>query len=92
MVVSNTSPIINLAAIGQLDLLRALYDEVLIPDAVYREIARFEEQPGAEAVQSMDWITCRLVRVPIWRPLCAANWTLVKRKPSRWPWTWTHFF
>lgn len=57
--VSNTSPIINLAAIGQLDLLRALYDEVLIPDAVYREIARFEEQPGAEAVQSMDWITCR---------------------------------
>jgi len=32
MVVSNTSPILNLARIGQLDLLRAVYGEVVIPD------------------------------------------------------------
>ena len=56
MVVSDTSPLINLAAIGHLDLLRALYGKVRIPNAVYREIDRFEEQPGADAVQSMDWI------------------------------------
>lgn len=57
MVVSDTSPLINLAAIGHLDLLRALYGTVHIPSAVHREITRFEEQPGAEAVQSLDWIT-----------------------------------
>lgn len=56
MVVSDTSPIINLAAIGQLDLLRTLYDTVHLPPAVHREITRFEEQPGAEAVQSLEWI------------------------------------
>lgn len=38
MVVSNTSPITNLAAVGQLDLLRQLYEKVLIPQAVYGEL------------------------------------------------------
>lgn len=32
IVVSNTSPLTNLAAIGQVDLLRQLYGEVHIPD------------------------------------------------------------
>jgi len=31
IVVSDTSPIINLAIIGQLDLLRQLYQRVIIP-------------------------------------------------------------
>ncbi len=39
IVVSNTSPIINLAAIGQLELLRHLYGTIAIPQAVYHEIA-----------------------------------------------------
>ena len=38
IVVSDTSPIINLAGIGQLDLLHKLYGEVLVPIAVYEEI------------------------------------------------------
>ena len=37
--VSNTSPIINLACIGQLDILRQLYGSVAIPESVYHEIA-----------------------------------------------------
>lgn len=41
MVVSNTSPITNPAVINQLKLPRVLYDAVLIPDAVHREITRF---------------------------------------------------
>jgi len=35
IVVSDTSPITNLAAIGQLDLLRQLYKSIIIPQAVY---------------------------------------------------------
>jgi len=34
IVVSNTSPIFYLSTIGQLDLLRQLYNEVVIPTAV----------------------------------------------------------
>lgn len=55
-VVSNTSPIINLAAIGHLDLLRELYGTLTIPDAVYDEIVvRGRGQPGADEVQQFSW-------------------------------------
>jgi hypothetical protein len=56
MVVSDASPLINLAAIGRLDRLRALYGTVHIPNAVHREVTRFEGQPGADAVQSLEWV------------------------------------
>ena len=38
IIISNTSPISNLAAIGQLTLLQQLYGKVIIPQAVYQEI------------------------------------------------------
>lgn len=37
-VVSNTSPVLNLAIIQQLDLLRQQFGEVLIPPAVLAEL------------------------------------------------------
>ena len=38
IVVSNTSPVINLVAVNQLNLLQKLYGKVVIPQAVYDEI------------------------------------------------------
>ncbi len=38
IIVSNTSPIINLAAIDKLELLKQLYDKIYIPEAVNFEI------------------------------------------------------
>jgi len=35
IVVSNTSPITNLAAVGQLQLLQQLYNNIIVPAAVY---------------------------------------------------------
>jgi len=62
IVVSNTSPIINLATIGQLDLLRQLYGRVVIPQAVYDEIVETgAQQPGAVQVRTSDWIETRQV-------------------------------
>jgi len=62
IVISNTSPIVNLAAVGQLDLLQKLYEKVLIPQAVYREIAvTGAGQPGAMEVQTLEWIESRQV-------------------------------
>jgi uncharacterized protein len=37
-IVSNTSPITNLAGIGKLDLLCQLYGTIIIPQAVYNEV------------------------------------------------------
>lgn len=39
IVISDTSAITNLAAIGHLHLLPQLYNQVIIPEAVYRELA-----------------------------------------------------
>ena len=62
IVVSDTSPIHNLAAVEQLDLLRQLYDRVAIPSAVYQELlAAGETDPGALAVQTLDWIEVRSI-------------------------------
>ena len=57
IVVSDTSPIINLAAVGQLELLHKLYDEIAIPQAVYHEIVVIGAgQPGATEVEGFEWI------------------------------------
>lgn len=62
IVVSDTSPINNLAAINQLALLQQLYGTVIIPDAVYRELTdRDFPVAGATEVQSFDWIQTRSV-------------------------------
>jgi predicted nucleic acid-binding protein len=60
IVISDTSPIINLAGIGQLNLLQQLYSKIVIPDAVYREISVVGTgQPGAIEVQTLSWIESR---------------------------------
>ncbi len=58
IVVSDTSPILSLALIGRLELLRDLYGAILIPDAVRWEIIA-TGQSGAGAVAQVDWIITR---------------------------------
>ncbi len=61
-VISNTSPITNLAGIGQLDLLRQLYGTVTIPQAVYKEMVGLSRTvPGTLEVQTLRWITAQPV-------------------------------
>ncbi|MUG93319.1 DUF3368 domain-containing protein [Scytonema sp. UIC 10036] len=62
IVISDTSPITSLAAVGQLDILRRLYTRILIPDAVYRELTDTSTiVPGATEVETLDWIEVRQV-------------------------------
>ncbi|MCC5604302.1 DUF3368 domain-containing protein [Nostoc favosum] len=60
IIVSDTSPINNLAAINHLHLLQQLYGTVLIPEAVYRELTDPNfPVAGATEVQTFIWIqTC----------------------------------
>lgn len=51
-VVSNTSPILNLAAIGELDLLEKLFPALLVPSEVAAEIQRLAAvQPRFQTVR-----------------------------------------
>jgi len=66
IVVSNASPIINLAVIGQLLLLERLYGKIIIPEAVYHEIAvGGAGKAGATEVQTLEWIETRQVGSPL---------------------------
>jgi predicted nucleic acid-binding protein len=61
-IVSNASPLIALIRIGQLDLLRQLYSEIIIPEAVWHEVVvEGADQPGVEVVSSASWIVRRTV-------------------------------
>ena len=61
-VISDASPLVNLARIGALHLLPDLYDAVTLPEAVWTEVVIEEKgQPGAHAVRSAT----RIERQPV---------------------------
>ena len=61
-IVSNASPLINLARIGKVDLLHQLYGKLFIPEAVWREVVvDGAGQPGADEVEKAAWIEKREV-------------------------------
>lgn len=63
IVVSNTSPLTNLAAIGQVDLLSQLYGRLHIAEGVWEELdAQGEHWPGRDEVADADWIERHTVR------------------------------
>lgn len=62
IIVSDTSAINNLAAIESLYLLQQLYETIVIPDAVYRELTNPNfPVAGATEVQTLQWIQTRSV-------------------------------
>jgi len=62
IVVSNTSPVINLAAIGQLELLNKLYGMIIIPQAVHHEITvKGPGQAGSTEIEKLKWIEVKTV-------------------------------
>jgi len=61
-VVSNASSLISLARIGKLNLLRQIYDELFIPEAVWHEVViEGVGQPGADEVKAASWIKAQSV-------------------------------
>jgi uncharacterized protein len=54
IVVSDTSPISNLLQIGDLDLLRLLFQEIIIPQDVFNELCEVKTQ--ADILSEQTWI------------------------------------
>ncbi len=62
IVISNTSPINNLAAISHLNLLQQLYSSIIIPNAVKEELTGVGTSvAGATEVETQNWIQTRQV-------------------------------
>ena len=63
IVVSNTSPITNLSAIGQFDLIQKLYDTIYIAEGVWQELnARGQSWPGSAEVERSAWVNRKKVK------------------------------
>lgn len=57
IVVSDTSPLMNLAVVEHLHLLHQLYDTVLIPDAVWNELSMLSaHHPEVTDVHTLSWL------------------------------------
>ena len=57
VVISDASPLINLARVEQLELLVTFYGQVIIPQAVYDEVVvRGQGREGSAEVQNASWI------------------------------------
>lgn len=57
IVVADTSPLLNLARIGRIELLPALYKQVLVPTAVSDELEAFlRDLPNAKSVSFSPWM------------------------------------
>lgn len=57
VVVSDSSCLIALSKIDKLFILKEIFDEILIPPAVFHEVVTLGEgRSGAKMIQSLDWI------------------------------------
>jgi len=69
-IVADSSPLIALAIIQQLDLLPQLYPQVFIPPAVWEEVTiKGIGLPGAQAVSQVTWLTLQTPEPGILEPL-----------------------
>jgi predicted nucleic acid-binding protein len=56
-IISDASPLINLAWIGKIEILSKLYGEICISEAVWQEVVvQGSGQPGSEEVKASQWI------------------------------------
>lgn len=84
VVVADSSPLIGLARIGQLETLRELASRVLMPPAVRDEITQHRrEAPGAATIRQAAWIE---VETPdhLEAEALAILVDAAKRRPSSW--------
>jgi len=60
-VISDASTLIGLARIGQLNLLRKLYSQIIIPQAVLEEVSK-EKKAGSEKISKASYIKIEKVK------------------------------
>jgi len=63
-VVSNTTPIISLLKIGQLNLLHKLYEEVYIPQEVFNEIEAGKNKDFYTNLSIIEWLKIEKIKAP----------------------------
>ena len=62
-VIANSTPLISLAKTNELDILKEIYNQIVIPKAVYEEVAiSGRGKKGSVEITSAEWIKVKEVR------------------------------
>jgi predicted nucleic acid-binding protein len=61
MIISNATPLIAFARIGELTLLEGIVHHVTLPETVWGEVTAVTAHPGVEDIRQATWITVRAV-------------------------------
>jgi predicted nucleic acid-binding protein len=61
-VVSNTTPLISLLKLNRLEILKELYDEIIIPSAVYLEIENGKHKEYYKDLTKLSWIRIQKIQ------------------------------
>ena len=61
-VVSNTTPIISLLKLNRLEILQELYNEIIIPKAVYLEIENGKHKEYYQDLSKLSWIRIKKIQ------------------------------
>lgn len=61
-VIVNSTPLIALCGIGQLDILQKLYREIYIPTAVYQEVTTVEDSACIQVMTAGRWIHVKQIQ------------------------------
>jgi hypothetical protein len=65
-IVSNTGPIIALAAIGKLEIIHEIFEEVIVPEQVHHEIIQGgKDFSGLAFYRGASWIKVEALKTPI---------------------------
>ena len=67
IVVADSSPLIAMGRIGQLEILHAVFGQLFVPEAVWREVVEAApEKPGSSDIVAASWIERRTVKDSAW--------------------------
>lgn len=73
-VIVNSTPLIVLCKIGRLDILKNLYGEIVIPQAVFSEVTA-KKDSACRQIREKEWISTSLIK-----KCTEQNYTMVKLK------------
>lgn len=60
-VIVNSTPIISLCKIGRIDILKAMYSEIIIPEAVYTEVTKKDDVVKTTLESNKSWISVKTI-------------------------------
>ena len=61
-IITNTTPILSLLKIDKLNLLKEIYGEITVPNAVYQEIEKGKHKTYYQDLKLVDWIKIEQIK------------------------------